>query len=162
VSSHLRFEVASDSYALPLAAVAEVGRALPLYAIPLVPRTIGGVVNLRGEPLPALDGGSLLHGEVAHEPRHLLVLQEEQRRIGMLVERVSGIESNLASAIPFGPDAAPPGPAFVTWLQCVSVPKLGLIDPSSLFARVTEILNEDSRPRDCSRQRGEGICDDAF
>jgi len=162
LSPHLRFEVGSDSYALPLGAVAEVGRSLALHAIPLVPREVGGVANLRGEPLPALDGGSLLRGEATDKPRHLLVLQEEQRRLGIVVERVSGIESDLASAAPFAPDAAPPGPDFVSWVQSVSGPVLGLIDPNALFARATKLLTEDSRPRESSHQRGEGICDDAF
>jgi purine-binding chemotaxis protein CheW len=162
MSPHLRFEVGRESYALPLGAVAEVARALPLHAIPLVPRHVGGVVNLRGEPVPALDGGSLLRGEAVDEPQHLLVLEKEQRRVGIVVERVSGIESDLASAVPYDPEAAPPGPDFVAWVQSIPGRALGLIDPNALFARVTEILNEDSRPRDSSRQRGEAICDDAF
>src|SRR5215470_16792268 len=92
----LRFEVAEQGYALPLGAVVEVMAAPRPHLIPRISRELGGVVNMRGEPLPAVDGGALLTGRSARSHRHMLVLERGSLRLGVLVGAVQRIEGTLA------------------------------------------------------------------
>ena len=68
------------------------------HLIPRVALELGGVVNVRGEPLPAVDGGALLTGRSALRHRHMLVLERGSLRLGVLVGAVQRIESALALA----------------------------------------------------------------
>ena len=119
------------------------------------------MVNLRGEPLPVVDGGALMRGRTTRVCRHLLVLEQGGRRIGIVVGRVSGIERHVSTAPPPDPDSPRPQAEFVTWVGH-RARALGLIDPDALFASAAAVLNEDSPTRDASRQIGEVTCDDAF
>lgn len=88
--------------ALPLAAVAEVGRPPALTRVPGLPTWVAGVANWRGRVLAVLDLRSLIGdgrppgpapGSAAREAR-LVVLQlrgtHGEVRVGLLVERVDG------------------------------------------------------------------------
>ena len=50
-TSWLQFDLGERSFAIPLDAVAEVMWAQQPRLIPLVPPNVGGVLNIRGEPL---------------------------------------------------------------------------------------------------------------
>ena len=150
--AHLRFDVGGEPYALSIDAVAEVARALSLHWIPLVPPEVGGAVNLRGEPLPAVDGWALLGGTQTSARRHLLVIESERRRIAVLVDRLTGIDRELRTG-PALPDEVRPSSPLVTWLA--GPPAVGLIDPDALFCSASSLLNPDPRLRDPSRSGGE-------
>jgi len=91
----LRFEVAEQGYAVPLGAVVEVMAAPSPHLIPRVALDVGGMVNVRGEPVPAVDGGALLTGRPARRHRHMLVLERGSLRLGVLVGGVHRIEGEL-------------------------------------------------------------------
>ncbi len=55
-TSWLQFDLGERSYAIPLDAVAEVMWAQQPRLIPLVSPSIGGVLNIRGEPLVVMNG----------------------------------------------------------------------------------------------------------
>src|SRR5258706_14381045 len=94
--SWLRFEIAEQAYALPLGAVLEVMAAPRPHLIPRVALELGGVVNMRGEPLPAVDGGALLTGRSALGYRHMLMLERGNLRLGVLVGGVQRTERALS------------------------------------------------------------------
>lgn len=150
----LWFRVGGGNFAIPLAAVAEVTAATTPSLIPLVPRSVGGILNLRGEPLPALVGGALFGTGDLSLGDFLLVLEHEQRRVGVLVSEVRGIEGVRRSA---PPEDAPAGPPFVEWIVC-NRETLGLIEPEGLFDAVTALLLA-SVARDTL---GEGSCQHEF
>ena len=58
-TSWLQFDLGERSYAIPLDAVAEVMWAQRPRLIPLVPPDVGGVLNIRGEPLVVMNGGAV-------------------------------------------------------------------------------------------------------
>jgi chemotaxis signal transduction protein len=137
-SPWLRFEVADQGYALPLGAVVEVTPAPRPHLIPRVPLELGGVVNMRGEPLPAVDGGALLTGISALRHRHMLVLERGSLRLGVLVGGVQRIERALA-LLEAG-EVTRSG-ELVEWVQ-EGDRALGLVDPEGLIERGVLLLTE--------------------
>jgi len=79
-------------YALPMSAVAEVGRPPGLTRVPGLPIWVAGVANWRGRVLAVLDLRSLLAaGNDGLDRRgRLVVLSHGGVRVGLLVEVVAG------------------------------------------------------------------------
>lgn len=135
----LCFEVSGQDYAIPLASVVEVTGAQRLHLIPRIPLEIGGVLNVRGEPLPAADGGALLTGVKSGRHRHVLVLERGSLRIGVLVGAVRRIERALAPVEESEPSGT--AVALVHWLEREGG-ALGLVDPEGLIERATMLLTD--------------------
>jgi len=135
----LCFEVGGQAYAIPLASVVEVTGAQRPHLIPRISLEIGGVLNVRGEPLPAVDGGALLTGSKAQSHRHVLVLERGPLRIGVLVGRVRRIERELPTTPPGERDAS--DGALVQWVN-QDDSALGLVDPEGLIERATMLLTD--------------------
>lgn len=79
-------------YALPLVAVAEVGRPPALTRVPGLPAWVAGAANWRGRVLAVLDVRSLL-GDVRpplDRRSRLVVLTRGAVQVGVLVEEVEG------------------------------------------------------------------------
>jgi chemotaxis signal transduction protein len=134
----LCFEVSGQAYAIPLASVVEVTGAQRPHLIPRIPLEIGGVLNVRGEPLPAVDGGALLTGSKAQGHRHVLVLERGSLRIGVLVGQVRRIEREL----PTQPEERGEADgALVQWVN-QDGSALGLVDPEGLIERATMLLTD--------------------
>ena len=134
----LRFEVADQGYALPLGAVVEVMAAPRLHLIPRVALELAGVVNVRGEPLPAVDGGALLTGRSALHHRHMLVLERGSLRMGVLVGGVQRIERALPLV---EQDEVTHSGELVEWVT-EGDKALGLVDPEGLIERGVLLLTE--------------------
>jgi len=141
----LRFRLQGTEYAIALEAVAEVTAPKQPNLIPLVPLEIGGILNVRGEPLPAVDGCALIGmpgaGEAA--PRPALVLEEAKVRVGVLVDSVSRIERGLEES---GPDESfegepPPELAFVEWVRHGGE-RVGLVDANGWLGLATGLLTK--------------------
>ena len=79
-------------YALPMAAVAEVGRPPGLTRVPGVPAWLAGVANWRGRVLAVLDVRPLLAAPAAAFDRRarLVVLHRNGVSVGLLTEGVEG------------------------------------------------------------------------
>jgi chemotaxis signal transduction protein len=135
----LRFEIQSQGYALPLGAIVEVMPAPRPHLIPRVPLGRGGVVNLRGEPLPAIDGSALLTGKPARDHRHMLVLERGSLRLGVLVGHVSKIENDLERLRSQEEEAS--SDELVTWVT-QDGRALGLVDPDGLIERGVLLLTD--------------------
>ena len=149
----LRFKIGDRACAIPLHAVAEVTSAGSPRLIPLVPLQVGGILNVRGEPLPVVDGGVVLRDHPGDIHRHVLVLEHGGGRIGILVGHVSHIEHSVPAGQ--ADDDADVDCMHVRWVNDGDG-KLGLVDPEALFERATELLTE-QRP-----QLGEEPCLSAF
>jgi purine-binding chemotaxis protein CheW len=85
----LTFEVGGQRYALPLADVRELVRAVALTPLPQAPAIVEGVINLRGTIVPVLDIRSRFRlPPRAIEPSdHLLVAWNGERLVALRVDR---------------------------------------------------------------------------
>ncbi len=138
----LRFEVAGNAFALPLESVVEVSEARGTYSIPFVAPEVGGVVNLRGEPLPAVDGARVLLGIPSAGLRTVLVLEDGDQRVGVRVDQVSRIEADDRFDLEpgEGESAAP-----VRWARAGGS-RIGLCDAARLVARARGLLTGSDTP----------------
>jgi chemotaxis signal transduction protein len=137
----LCFEVSGQDYAVPLASVVEVTGAQRPHLIPRIPLEIGGVLNVRGEPLPAVDGGALLTGSKSGRHKHVLVLERGSLRIGVLVGQVRRIERALPAVLSEESDSSGTLVALVQWVDQEGG-ALGLVDPEGLIERATMLLTD--------------------
>ncbi len=101
----LRFRIAGRSFGLPLDSVAEVTAGGAPRLIPFVSRDAGGILNVRGEPMPVVDAGALLLGAPAGARGHVVALVRGGVRLGLLVDFVACIEPDSADAERVEPDA---------------------------------------------------------
>lgn len=82
-------------YALPMSAVAEVGRPPGLTRVPGLPAWLAGVANWRGRVLPVLDLRPLLastSGAELDRRARLVVLHRAGVPVGLLTEGVEGTQ----------------------------------------------------------------------
>ena len=155
----LRFEVGGRAYAIPLDAVTEVTRAAQRRVIPGIPLTLGGVVSVRGEPLPVVDASVLLGGESrlpeASGTQHTLLLERGSLRLALQVHKVWRIEHDLPRQVAER-ESGDAGPAFVHWVGGAA-DALGLVDPNGLLEHATALLT-----RIRVHHEGEESCPSAF
>ena len=139
-TSWLFFRVASRDYAIALETVAEVVAARAPHLVPLTPLDIGGVLNLRGEPIPVVDGGMVLQGESRRSTRHALVFERNELRLGLLVDYVLRIDRDLE---PMSLDdlEMPEVESLCTeWRQSPGGGPLGIVDSDALLTRASGLL----------------------
>lgn len=77
--------------ALPLSAVAEIMRPLPIKAVPQMPPIVEGLSVVRGEPVPVVRLECLLGGAPSSEKGRFVSLKVSERRVILLVEEVIGL-----------------------------------------------------------------------
>jgi purine-binding chemotaxis protein CheW len=152
----LRFGIAGLDFAIPLGSVSEVTQAARPHLIPGTPLDVGGILNVRGEPLPVVDGGVLLIGRPAPPHQHILVLDDGRIRAGVLVGRVARIQAELPATRlegPPGPDTEAP---FVEWVESRGQ-RVGRVAPDAFLEQAAARLTAVAGLR-----RGGEACHTAF
>jgi chemotaxis signal transduction protein len=153
----LVFRVAGRDFGVPVSAVSEVTPGGVPRLVPLVPLAVGGILNVRGEPLLAVDAGALLFDRPAGARRHVVVFGDESLRVGILVDHAARMET---------PGGARPSPAEaeearaavpVRWTECADG-RVGLVEPEDLIARARKLL----APAALARGQGGESCPTAF
>ncbi|HEX9401551.1 MAG TPA: chemotaxis protein CheW [Anaeromyxobacter sp.] len=93
---HVVFRVASERFALPLAAVREVVLPQPPFArVPRSSDAVRGVMNLHGRVVAVVDLAALMGLALQRlEPAagHVLILDHGKRALGFLIGGVLGVE----------------------------------------------------------------------
>lgn len=84
------FALDDRRFGLPLLHVERIIAAPPLTRIPLSPREVRGVFDLRGDVLPVLDTRALLN-LTEQDPKVLLVVHSRDRRLALTADRVDSI-----------------------------------------------------------------------
>ncbi len=101
------FRVDDRLYALSLEHVERTLRMVALTPLPETPPWVGGVINLQGQVVPAIDLRARF-GALSREPRpddRLLVVWASQRRVALMVDEVSEVLKPSAGEVqpPDGP-----------------------------------------------------------
>lgn len=86
------FEIGGEEYAIPIQAVQEINRMMPMTRVPHSSADVEGVINLRGRIIPVIDlrrRFGLQHSAGDVESRIVVVeVGEDKRVIGFTVDRV--------------------------------------------------------------------------
>jgi purine-binding chemotaxis protein CheW len=94
---YLNFTLGGEAYGVSLLKVREIIELVPITPVPNAPRSIKGVINLRGKVLPVMDLGERLEvtGERTGDRRCIIVVEvaraEGSMLSGLLVEGVSDV-----------------------------------------------------------------------
>jgi len=153
----LVFRVAGRSFGVPVSAVSEVTPGGVPRLIPLVSLAVGGILNVRGEPLLAVDAGALLFDRPAGARRHVIVFGDDSLRVGILVDLAARMEAAPGTPLA-GAEAARERAALpVYWTECAEG-RVGLVEPEDLLARARELL----APAPSARGEGGESCPTAF
>ena len=113
--------------ALPISAVVETMRPLPVRPAPGAPPFVRGIAIIRGEPLPVIDLGALLTAAPASgEPGgRFVTVKSGERRVALSVSAVVGIRALNIDALA----AAPP---LLSQALPEQVERLGVLDGETL------------------------------
>jgi purine-binding chemotaxis protein CheW len=126
-AQYLTFMVGGELFALGLTAVREIIEYHKLTTVPMMPRAIRGVINLRGSVVPVVDLSAHFGGPASElTKRTCIVIVElelvgERQVVGVMVDAVSQVLS-----IP-GSDIEPP-PRFGTKIRSEFIQGMGKID----------------------------------
>lgn len=102
---YLTFEVASESYAIPIACIREIIEFNGATTVPMMPDFLHGVINLRGAVVPVVDLSARLGFGVAKVGRRSCVVildvsqNEDTHCLGALVDAVNEVVSIASQSI---------------------------------------------------------------
>ena len=87
------FRVGPETYGVPIAAVQEILRPMPITAVPGAPPQVEGVVNLRGRIVSVVDLRKRCGAAPTTDARknRIVVAEVEGRRVGMVVDSASEV-----------------------------------------------------------------------
>lgn len=112
---YLAFQLADETYAVPIEQVREIVKVPALTEVPRAPRDLLGVMNLRGEVLPVYDVRRrlLLRPDIASPAAleelggraRIVLVRSEEGDAGILVDGVEGV----ARLLPSMTEGPPPG-----------------------------------------------------
>jgi chemotaxis signal transduction protein len=89
---HVRLQVGSESYALPVTAVREVGDLGDMAQLPGAPAAVLGLYNLHGQVVPVLDLACLLGVSRGAAAEKIVVVEDGGRVAALAVETVTGVQ----------------------------------------------------------------------
>lgn len=111
LEAYIAFALGGAQYAVPLAAVVEIGRVSSVTPVPNVPEWVRGVINMRGDILSLVDLGLFFGtgGSTDAPSRRLIAIRAGRDVVtaGLLVDQVKGVVNFSAAEIapPAGPVA---------------------------------------------------------
>ncbi|MDI1442949.1 CheW domain-containing protein [Polyangium sp. 6x1] len=124
--------------ALPASSVIETMRPLSIDPVANAPRFVVGLSVIRGEVVPVVSLSSVLGGGAREEARRLVLVRAGERRMGLLVEDVVGVEElDLARLEALPPLLGEALPAEVERLGSLDGQALAVLDAARLLPQAT-------------------------
>lgn len=128
-------QAAGKACALPLAAVIETMRPLPVEPIGGMPNFVHGLSCIRGELLPVVDLGLLLGAEARIASRRYLTVRCGERRFALAVEEVLGTgHLDRAQIEPLPPLLGEAGAGIVASIGRLDRAVLQVLETAHLFS----------------------------
>lgn len=135
-------------YAVPMEAVAEVGRPPVLTRVPGLPSWVAGVANWRGRVLAVLDLRFLLAAEIGRSDRRgrLVVITRNGVMVGLLTEGVQGTSAWAADRLePVLPHFSAGSGDLLAGQVTDELGPVGLLDLDAVFGLADTIARTRSR-----------------
>lgn len=106
MSRWVSFELAGQQYAVPILKVFEVLASADIEPVPMAPRGVLGVINLRGSIVTVMDLRIWLGFEPAQTHRCILIINHDNQPVGFCVDRIIEVLNISKDAIRPVPNAA--------------------------------------------------------
>lgn len=102
----ISFSVGGEEYGIDIRTVKEVIRVGSITALPKAPSFVKGVINLRGDVIPIIDLRDKLgfDDKLSGETARIIVVEVEEKSIGMIVDSVSHVFRLAPEQIEAAPD----------------------------------------------------------
>lgn len=84
--------------AIDFDSIEEVGDRMMVTPLPGLPAAMPGIVELRGNAVPAIDLGALSGVEAQHDRRSVVIANDGVRLLALLIDAVVGFEEEQDSA----------------------------------------------------------------
>ena len=137
----LSFKVGAQEYSVDIMSVREIRGWTKTTPLPHAPPFMCGVINLRGTVLPVLDLAKRLGIEPESESKRrvIIVVQSNDRPVGLLVDAVSDILSIPLSDMQPPPEmSADTGPAYISALTLVDGRMIRVLDLIAVLPDTTK------------------------
>ena len=82
------FKMNERCYLISADTVEEVIDTINMTRVPLAPKWVEGLINLRGTILTVVNLAELIHIPKPAEPRNIFIMKQEEEKKGLLVEEV--------------------------------------------------------------------------
>ena len=157
---YLTFMLGEELFALDIRSVREIIQCCPMTAVPLMPRFVRGVINLRGAVVPVIDPHARFGRRAAPLGKKSCNVIFEARRegererveLGLLVDSVSEV-------IEIGADAIEPAPNFGASVRRDFIRGMGKVEVRRTGASRFVIILEADRAFDVGEMAQ--LCDEA-
>lgn len=116
------FELAGESFGVPIAQVREINRMVGITAVPKAPRSVLGVINLRGKVIPVLSLRERfgLERGLSTDTARIVVSDISGQTVGFVVDAVTEV-------LRLDEDAIEPPPQTATGLDAAFIRGIGKI-----------------------------------
>jgi purine-binding chemotaxis protein CheW len=111
---YLTFLIGRESYAIGILRIKEIIEYAELTAVPMMPRCVRGVINLRGAVVPVLDLASRFGGSQAVPTRRTCIVIVEIQAQGEATQDVGVIVDAVNEVVEIPPGEIEPPPSFGT------------------------------------------------
>jgi len=144
------FVVGTEEYAIPILAVQEINRMMPITRVPQSPEFVEGVINLRGRVIPVVDLRRRFdietHAETGDE--RIIVVEiggaGEARVLGFTVDRVNRV-------LRISRDIVEPAPTITSGIDSDFVEGVGKLEEGLLILLSLEkLFSEEELGRACT------------
>lgn len=98
---YLEFSLGKKSFALPLASVERVVKAVEVTLLPKAPEIVRGIINFKGHILPVIDisGRFKLPEREIMPDQHFIIVQSTARSFGLVADTVAGVYREITENI---------------------------------------------------------------
>lgn len=103
------FQLAKEEYGLPITAVQEINRLVPITKLPQTPSFMEGIINLRGRIIPVVDLRKRFQIAVSEhtDDTRIIIVDVNGQTVGIIVDSVNEVVRLRTDSI------EPPPPSFV-------------------------------------------------
>lgn len=88
----LTFKLQNEGYGIELSKVVEIVESLKIVKVPLAPKYVEGIANLRGDIIAVINLKKKFKGEGSNESPIVIITKYGDEKVGLTVDTIEGIK----------------------------------------------------------------------
>ncbi len=130
------FMLAQEHYGIDIMAVEEIIRMVDITPVPRAPAFVEGIINMRGRVIPIVDLRKKLNVRVSenNESTRIVVVCIQNRRIGLIVDKVEEVIRIEVDAIDKAPGTSPTIDNYINGVAITSKCMVIILDIFKVFS----------------------------